>query len=203
VTNNNPYDTLNPQLTASNSFTVIVQEVNVAPVLGVIPTQTVNELTLLSVTNSASEPNQRSTTIGYALVNPPAGMSIDSNGVITWTPSQSQSPSTNTVTTVVTNSNPYDTLNPELTATNSFTVMVDTAPLAPRILSITTQNQAAVLTWTSVSGQTYWVQYNDSLSATNWQNALTNVTAVGTTTSATNLPGSVPYRFYRVLLVTP
>jgi hypothetical protein len=203
VTNSNPYDTLNPQLTASNSFTVIVQEVNEAPVLGLIPTQTVNELTLLSVTNSASEPNHYSITIGYALLNPPAGMSIDPNGVITWIPSQSQSPSTNTVTTVVTNSNPYDTLNPQLMATNSFTVTVGTASLAPRILSITTQNQAAVLTWTSVSGQTYWVQYNDSLSATNWQNALTNVTAVDTTTSATNLPGSAPYRFYRVVLVAP
>jgi hypothetical protein len=107
------------------------------------------------------------------------------------------------VITVVTNSDPYDTLNPQLTASNSFTVMVHPVLLAPRILSITNHNETVALTWTSVSGQTYWVQYNDSLSATNWQNALTNVTAIDTTTTATNLPGSAPYRFYRVLLMAP
>jgi hypothetical protein len=203
VTNHNPYDTLNPQLTATNSFLVIVHETNMPPVLNPIPTQNVNELTLLTVTNSASEPNPHSTTIGYGLVNPPTNMSINSSGVITWTPDQNQCPSTNIVTTVVTNSNPYDPLNPQLTATNRFTVVVHSIDLTPRILSITTDNQTAALTWTSVSGQTYWVQYNDSLNATNWQNALTNVTAVDTTTTVTNLPGPAPQGFYRVLLVTP
>ena len=77
-----------------------------------MPHQTVNELTLLTVTNTATEPNIHSTTLGYALVNPPAGAGIDANGVITWTPSQNQSPSTNTITTVVTNSNPFDLVNP-------------------------------------------------------------------------------------------
>jgi hypothetical protein len=204
VTNSNPYDALNPQLTATNSFTVIVREVNVAPVLSVIPTQTVNELTLLTVTNSASETNIHSATIGYGLLVAPAGMSIDSNGVIMWTPAQNQSPSTNTVTTVVTNSNPYDALNPQLTATNSFTVIVrSTTPSAPRILSITANNEAAVITWSSQAGQNYWLQYKDSLSGTNWQNALTNITAEGATTTATNLLDSAPSRFYRVLLMAP
>jgi hypothetical protein len=46
-------------------------------------------------------------------------MVIDANGNITWTPEQNQSPSTNLVTTVVTNSNPYDLVNPHLSATNT------------------------------------------------------------------------------------
>ncbi len=99
---------------------------NVAPVLPVIPDQTVNELTLLTVTNTAFETNIHAT-LGYALVNPPAGAAIDANGIITWTPSQTQSPSTNTITTVVTNTNPYDLVNPYLSATNSFTVIVNSA----------------------------------------------------------------------------
>jgi hypothetical protein len=104
------------------------------------------------------------------------------------------------VTTVVTNSNPYDALNPQLTATNSFTVIVRaTTPSAPRILSITANNEAAVITWSSQAGQTYWLQYKDNLSDTNWQNAMTNVTAEGSTTSATNLLDSAPSRFYRVM----
>src|SRR5208337_817332 len=87
VTNTNPYDLVNPHLSATNSFTVVVREVNVAPVLSVIPDQTVNELTLLTVTNTAVETNLHAT-LGYALVNPPAGAAIDVNGIITWTPNQ-------------------------------------------------------------------------------------------------------------------
>ena len=77
VTNNNAYDTVSPQLTATNSFTVIVREVNQAPALGVIAPQTVNELTPLTVTNAAGEPNIHSATVGYGLINPPAGMTIE------------------------------------------------------------------------------------------------------------------------------
>ncbi len=80
-------------------------EVNVAPVLPVIATQTVNELTLLTVTNTATETNIHAT-LGYTLVNPPAGAAINTNGIITWTPTQAESPSTNIITTVVTNTNP-------------------------------------------------------------------------------------------------
>ena len=136
VTNSNPYDLVNPHLTATNSFTVVVREVNVAPTLPVIPTQTVNELTLLTVTNTATNANIHSTIAGYALVNPPAGAAIDANGVITWTPSQTQSPGTNTITTVVTNTNPYDLINPHLTATNSFTVVVREVNVAPTLPAI-------------------------------------------------------------------
>jgi hypothetical protein len=203
VTNSNPSDSLNPQLTATNSFAVIVNEVNMAPVLGVIPTQTVNELALLVVTNTASEPDVHAVTIGYDLLSAPVGMTINTNGVITWTPTQNQSPSTNTVTTVVTNNNPNDSLNPQLTATNSFIVIVSAPASAPRILSIAAVNQTAVLTWSSQAGQTYWLQYKDSLIGTNWQNALTNITAEGTTTTVTNLGDSSPSRFYRVLLMAP
>ena len=111
-------------MTATNSFTVTVREVNIAPTLPIIPAQTVNELALLTVTNTATNANIHSTISGYTLVSPPAGASISTNGIITWTPSPTQSPSTNTFTTVVTNANPYDLVNPHLTATNSFKVVV-------------------------------------------------------------------------------
>ena len=140
VTNSNPYDLVNPTLTATNTFTVIVREVNVAPTLPAVPTQTVNELTLLTVTNTASETNIHSITTGYRLINPPAGMSISTNGIITWTPQQTQSPGTNLITTVVTNSNPYDSVNPRLTATNTFTVIVREVNVAPVLPVIPTQS---------------------------------------------------------------
>ena len=153
VTNTNPYDLVNPHLSATNSFTVVVQEVNVAPVLPAIPTQTVNELTLLTVTNTATECEHPRDIVGYALVNPPAGAAIDANGIITWTPSQTQSPSTNTLTTVVTNTDPYDLVNPHLSATNSFTVVVQEVNVAPVLPSFPTQtvNELTLLTVTNTA----------------------------------------------------
>ena len=68
MTNSNPYDLVNPELRATNSFVVVVREVNMAPVLPVIAQQTVNELELLVVTNTATEPNIHSVTVGYGLL---------------------------------------------------------------------------------------------------------------------------------------
>ena len=155
VTNTNPYDLINPLLTATSSFTVVVREVDVAPTLPVISNQTVNELTLLTITNTATNANIHSTIAGYSLINPPAGAAIDANGTITWTPSQNQSPGTNTLTTVVTNSNPYDLINPNLTATNSFTVTVvvqevNVAPALP-IIPDQTINELTLLTLTNTA----------------------------------------------------
>jgi len=154
VTNTDPYDLVNPHLNATNSFTVVVQEVNVAPVLPVVPTQTVNELTLLTVTNTATESNIHAT-LGYTLVNPPSGMNIDTNGIVTWTPSQSQSPGTNLITTVVTNTDPYDLVNPHLNATNRFTVVVQEVNVAPVLPVIATQmvNELTLLTVTNTASE--------------------------------------------------
>jgi hypothetical protein len=102
----------------------------VAPTLPVIAQTNVNESALLTVTNSAVEANIHAT-LGYVLVNPPAGMVISANGVITWTPAQAQSPGTNVITTIVTNTDSFDTVNPHLSATNSFTVIVYAPSLAP------------------------------------------------------------------------
>ncbi len=155
VTNNNPYDTTHPYLTATNTFTVIVREVNVAPWLGAISTQIVNELTLLTVTNAATNANIHSTMAGFGLVNPPAGATITSNGVFSWTPQPTQSPATNLVTVVVTNSNPYDLVNPKLTTTNQFTVVVREVNAAPVLSTVTTQivNELTLLTLTNAASE--------------------------------------------------
>jgi len=61
---------------------------------------------------------------GVGLFNPPAGMSVSTNGIITWTPAQTQSPSTNVVMTVATNNDLFDLVNPVLTSTNTFAAIV-------------------------------------------------------------------------------
>lgn len=93
-----------------------------APAGPILPAQTdrgLTDLSTLSVTNTATDLDPAASILSYALINPPAGAQIDSNGVITWLPTLSQSPSVNVLTTVVT-----DDGIPPLTATNSFTVTV-------------------------------------------------------------------------------
>ena len=152
ATSTNPLDTLNPVVSATNSFTVIVREVNQPPVLPVIPPQTVNELSLLTLTNTATTANIHSV-LSYRLVAPPSGMTIDTNGIVTWTPTQTQSPGTNLITAVATSRNPQDLVNPTLSATNSFTVIVQEVNVAPIFKQIPQQtvSESSLLTVTNTA----------------------------------------------------
>src|SRR5205814_1839313 len=120
-----------PALSATNSFTVTVTEVNLAPVLSVPANQTIDEQTTLSVSASATDADLPANTLTFALVSAPTGMTINgSSGAISWTPSEAQGPSTNTITVVVT-----DNGVPALSATNSFTVSLhDALPMS--VLSV-------------------------------------------------------------------
>src|SRR5204863_1201176 len=89
-----------PALSSSNTFTVVVQELNTAPILPAQTNRTINELTLLTITNTATDADSPANPLGYSLtVTNAAGSvtnaSISSQGVISWTPTESQGPSTN------------------------------------------------------------------------------------------------------------
>ena len=160
VTNANPFDAVNPNLTASNAVTIIVREVNVAPVLPTIPPQGVYELSRLTVTNGATESNIHSSS-GYRLESAPAGMSIDATGVISWIPNHDQAGTTNLVLTVVTNFNPFDPVNPSLSATNQFSVIVYPRPVLA--ISRDPANGDVLITFMTVVGENYTVQYSTDL----------------------------------------
>src|SRR6185295_9607604 len=82
-----------PALSATNSFTVLVNEVNSAPGLTVPANQTIPELTSLVVTNTATDADIPANTLTFTLLSPPAGMTLDSKtGVLTWTPNEAQGP---------------------------------------------------------------------------------------------------------------
>ncbi|MDH7501159.1 MAG: putative Ig domain-containing protein, partial [Verrucomicrobiota bacterium] len=112
-------DNGSPVMRATNSFVVTVQEVNSAPVLPLQTNRTISELATLWVTNTASDADLPANTLSYTLENPPAGAAIDSRGVISWTPSESQGPGQYTLTTIVS-----DNGSPVMRATNSFVVTV-------------------------------------------------------------------------------
>jgi hypothetical protein len=82
------------------------------------------DLVLLTITNTAANPNGSNNALAYQLINPPAGATIDTNGIITWTPTLAQSPSTNIITTVVTTTVVNSLGSTTITTTNSFVVSV-------------------------------------------------------------------------------
>src|SRR2546421_4555679 len=85
-----------PALSATNSFTVTVTEVNLAPVLSVPADQTIAEQTGLSVSASATDADLPANTLTFALVSAPLGMSINpASGVISWTPRDRKGPRPN------------------------------------------------------------------------------------------------------------
>src|SRR5213079_1117070 len=122
-----------PPSSDTRSFTVVVTEANSAPVLTVPPDQTVTELSTLTVTNTASDADLPANTLTFSLVSAPAGVNLDSSsGVLSWTPTEAQGPSTNVITVKVT-----DNGAPSLSDTKSFTVVVSEAISAP-VLTVPT-----------------------------------------------------------------
>ncbi len=101
---------------------------NSTPVLPHQSNRTVNELAQLIVTNTATDLDVPGNGLAYFLLTGPPGASIDSSGVVTWTPTEAQGPSTNTVVTVVT-----DDGIPPLSATNAFDVVVTEVNLPPML----------------------------------------------------------------------
>jgi len=119
-----------PGLSATNSFTVVVNEFNSPPVLPAQANRTVVPLATLSVTNSAIDPDLPADTLTYTLLLGPTNATLDTNtGVITWTPTEAQDRTTNVLTTVVTDFNPAAVNTQHLSATNSCIVVVLSAPV--------------------------------------------------------------------------
>ncbi len=90
-------------LTAAETFTVTVEEVNVAPVLAFIGNRTGGEETQLGFTATATDADIPAQPLTFSLSGAPAGAIIDAeSGVFTWTPTEAQGPGNYTFAVVVT-----------------------------------------------------------------------------------------------------
>ncbi len=129
-------DNGSPALSDTKTFSVVVNEVNVAPALNGVSNKTVNEGVNLSVTNAATDADLPANTITYSLgTNAPSGSSIHpATGVFTWTPSEAQGPGVYSITVIAT-----DNGVPVLTTTNTFSVTVNESNAAPVLDAITTK----------------------------------------------------------------
>ena len=121
--------------------------VNSRPTLSLISKTNILELAAWSVQTMASDPDLPAQTLTYSLTAAPAGATINStNGLIRWTPSEAQGPSTNTFTVRV-----ADNGSPAASATASFTVVVAEVNQAPTLDPIADQqgDEGALLQWTA------------------------------------------------------
>jgi hypothetical protein len=181
-----------PALSATNSFTVTVNEVNTAPSLPAISDRTIHAGQALVFTNSATDSDVPANTLTYSLdPGAPATASIGSaSGVFTWATTVSDANTTNAITVRVT-----DDGTPALDDSKPFTVTVVSAPTA----DITVTGNIVTITWTAIAGQTYRVQYKDNIDDATWTDLAPDVSASGSTASTTDTTTS--QRFYRVAVL--
>jgi hypothetical protein len=123
-------DNGSPPASAATSFRVIVEEPNAAPAIAEIPDRTVTWGTAVTVTASASDPENNE--LRFSLEGAPAGATInESTGQFSWTPSQAQAPGNYVITVRAT-----DNGSPTASAATSFRVIVEAPNLAPAIAGI-------------------------------------------------------------------
>jgi hypothetical protein len=84
-------------------------------------------------------------------------------------------------------------------ATSSSAQLVVVPPPPPFIQSINLNPGLYSITWSSVPGETYRLQYKDSFTETSWHDVVPDVIATGTSTTV-NQPMANSGRLYRVIL---
>lgn len=183
-------DNGSPAATSTETITVTVNEVNNAPVLPVVATQTANEQQLFTFTPGASDSDSPAQTLTYELLVKPIGMTINTNtGTITWTPTEGDGPDTNQVTVRVT-----DNGIPRLFRERTFNVVVAEVNIAP-VLTVATAayGGSPIADFEEYAAGTYngtvmFRQPNFSTTTTAHLNATPNIVSV-TDTFPEGVPG--------------
>lgn len=153
-----------------------------------------DELTSLRITNTATDVDLPSQTLTFTLVSNPAGVSLDPvTGVLTWTPTEAQGPSTNPIVVRVT-----DDGTPPLSHTRTFTVTV--RPLAAVTLTpVGFSGGGFELSLAGFVGPDYILQATPALGQPWVDLVSTNPAALPFSLTA-SLPGGSVNRFYRLRL---
>ena len=127
-------DNGSPPLSATNSFTVTVNEVNAAPVLAAIGNRSVNEGSALNFVVTASDPNDvPPNQMARTASGLPTGATFDAaTGVFAWTPDEVQGPGTYQITFTVT-----DDGVPPLSASETITITVNEVNSPPQLAALT------------------------------------------------------------------
>ncbi len=149
----------------------------------------------LNFTVSATDTDQPPQTLTFSLgPGAPPGAAIDpARGQFAWTPPTA--PSTNLVALVVTDSG-----SPSLSATQLFIVTVF---LPPQLGAVSRSGNQVSLSWPTLVGQMYQVEYKDDLNAPKWLPLSAPFTGTGALLTLTNTIGASPQRFFRLRIFPP
>ena len=120
------------ELSVTNSVTLSVLEVNQPPVPTPVGRREVIAGNVLNFTVGATDADLPSQLLSYSAVASPAGLTVSSNGVVSWRPTQAQGPSTNVVLIRVS-----DDGKPALSATNAIEIVVYPLNAAPVLGDVT------------------------------------------------------------------
>lgn len=183
-----------PSLSATQSFTIIVLEVNSAPVISPIGDRTIYAGSAIAIMASAVDTDLPENTLTFSLdPGAPTGAHIDAaTGLFSWTPGAAEAGTFHSVTIRVT-----DDGTPSLSDATTFAISV-AAPLM--IESLTVSGEIATLTWNAIPGSTYRVQFKENAADTNWTDLAPDVVATDDVASQ-EAPAGGSQRFYRVMLV--
>src|SRR6185312_6525943 len=193
-------DNGSPPMSSSQNFTVAVLESNEPPALAPISNYSIHAGMTLTFTNSATDPDIPTNTLTFDVFPGPSGASVGStNGIFTWTPDSSFTGTTSSVTVVVTDDNPGAVNTRHLSDAKTFQVYV--AP-PPSFGSAALSTGALTLTWSSIPGTSYRVQYDSQLGDnSNWADLPPDVLATDIISSKTDTNLTDMQRFYRVLVL--
>ena len=184
------YAMTNPTPRAPN----LVAGANLPPQIAPIQNRIITLGQSLNFTVAATDPEGHA--VSFSLQNPPSGAQITAlGGFFSWTPTPQQTPSTNLFTVRATdNGVPFFA-----SATRAFTVIV--AP-PPQLTGITRPIAGSLsLTWATIPGKTYRVEYKNDLHPGPWQPLGTDRTATGTSLTINDNIGNLPNRFYRITIL--
>jgi hypothetical protein len=126
-------------LTTTNSLTVTVREVNVAPVLVGATNAIISELQAYTQNLAPQDTDLPNQLLTVALISGPTGLVVTTNGVLAWTPTEAQGPSTNVVITLVSDG--------QFVSTNRTTLVVREVNIAPRFINSGGTNLALLAWW--------------------------------------------------------
>lgn len=116
-----------PPMSKTNTFTVVVNQVNGPPTIDPITNPVVNEGSLLRFNITASDTNRPPQQLIFSLgAGAPVGASLTTNGVFSWTPTEAQGPGAYAIGVQVT-----DNGAPPLSGVAGFTVTVNEVNTAP------------------------------------------------------------------------
>jgi len=176
------------------SFSASTEPPNRPPVLAVINDKFIYSGQTVHFTASATDTDQPPQTLTFTLdPGAPAAAGISSAGVFDWPATNAAFPSTSNITIRVT-----DNGTPPLSATRTFSVTILPLPQLDASRPIGTN---FCLSFSTLAGQSYQVEYKDGLDHLNWHQLGGPVSGAGEILEVVDDMSGKLHRFYRLLVL--